>query len=414
MYTLFSGERRILLVGEEARLRSFIRVFLISILFLGILSGSYIFGFQLGIGKPEPMPETTTEDKNYTITLKEGVREYSANIQDINDIASYLQKYEEMYPRIEPHKAYITETCRYVPPINGTQIDKETLIRYIKDNLNIEHTIDVQQFYVQYKDTDAGTLKRFTDQIHNCYVRYTNGNVVRLPDLGVTYHISDNSITYNKELLRTTIRDIANSYDDVGRQQVSINGVNGAFSVSGGTWGHIANTQAEMDHIEHYFDIMTDMNMPMISGETLSNIDERIPIMKQDLSWEFPSTYIEIDKTNQHVYVVSDNIIIMESDCVTGKKKGHDTPTGIYFISEKMKDKTLTGPGYSSFVHRWMRLTNTGIGLHDATWRGRFGGQIYTTNGSHGCINLPKKFAYELYDYVYSMPKADIVVFVHV
>ena len=30
-----------------------------------------------------------------------------------------------------------------------------------------------------------------------------------------------------------------------------------------------------------------------------------------------------------------------------------------------------------------------GYGLHDATWRDEFGGTIYKTNGSHGCINLP-------------------------
>ena len=45
-----------------------------------------------------------------------------------------------------------------------------------------------------------------------------------------------------------------------------------------------------------------------------------------------------------------------------------------------------------------MRMTNSGIGLHDADWRSSFGGKIYTYNGSHGCINLPPDFAYELYD----------------
>jgi len=47
-----------------------------------------------------------------------------------------------------------------------------------------------------------------------------------------------------------------------------------------------------------------------------------------------------------------------------------------------------------------MRLTWTGIGLHDATWRSKFGGKIYTYDGSHGCINMPKASAYELYDLI--------------
>ena len=64
-------------------------------------------------------------------------------------------------------------------------------------------------------------------------------------------------------------------------------------------------------------------------------------------------------------------------------------------------------------MYRWMRLTNSGIGLHDATWRGRFGGAIYERDGSHGCINLPKTFAYELYDFVKVREPGEIVVFIH-
>ena len=38
--------------------------------------------------------------------------------------------------------------------------------------------------------------------------------------------------------------------------------------------------------------------------------------------------------------------------------------------------------------------------MHDASWRSSFGGNIYKTNGSHGCINLPPSVAQELYSYV--------------
>ena len=43
---------------------------------------------------------------------------------------------------------------------------------------------------------------------------------------------------------------------------------------------------------------------------------------------------------------------------------------------------------------------NGGIGLHDATWRGSFGGEIYRNSGSHGCINMPYEKAKELYEKV--------------
>ena len=41
---------------------------------------------------------------------------------------------------------------------------------------------------------------------------------------------------------------------------------------------------------------------------------------------------------------------------------------------------------------------NGGIGIHDATWRSKFGGDIYKYDGSHGCINLPLSFAAQVYE----------------
>ncbi|MBR6452635.1 MAG: L,D-transpeptidase, partial [Lachnospiraceae bacterium] len=47
----------------------------------------------------------------------------------------------------------------------------------------------------------------------------------------------------------------------------------------------------------------------------------------------------------------------------------------------------------------WMRFSGN-CGLHDASWRKAFGGDIYLHNGSHGCVNLPHDMAVALYDRV--------------
>lgn len=41
---------------------------------------------------------------------------------------------------------------------------------------------------------------------------------------------------------------------------------------------------------------------------------------------------------------------------------------------------------------------NGGIGIHDASWRNEFGGNIYKTNGSHGCVNAPYALASTIYN----------------
>ena len=38
-----------------------------------------------------------------------------------------------------------------------------------------------------------------------------------------------------------------------------------------------------------------------------------------------------------------------------------------------------------------------GQGLHDADWQTEFGGDVYKTKGSHGCINLPPAQAEVIY-----------------
>ena len=365
-----------------------------------------------GCEAASPAEAPVSQNKtDVTITLTEGSRsrQYRIPVESVAGklsgnraaASTALQDYISANPRIFPQKAYITSACQYVPPINGTQIDMPKLISYICDNAGTLKTVNVRDFYLEYQDPDAPALEKLYSRVQDSAVTYSDGQEVTLYDLGVVYEPSDNSVHYNKKLLHDKVRDLANSYDDAGQRTVTINGVMGRFTVSGGTWGHIADTQAEIDYMTEHFDALKP-------GE-----DSRIPIMKQDLSWNFPSTYIEVDKELQHVYLVSDNEVVMDSDCVTGRPRGHSTPEGIFFISEIKTNKTLTGPGYSSFVYRWMRLTNSGIGLHDATWRGRFGGAIYERDGSHGCINLPKAFAYELYDFVKVRAPGDIVVFVH-
>ena len=122
-------------------------------------------------------------------------------------------------------------------------------------------------------------------------------------------------------------------------------------------------------------------------------------------------TYAEVDITNQTVYMIRDKQLIFTSPCVTGRlTAGRKTPDGIYSITYKQPGKVLTGRNpdgsisYQSPVSFWMPF-NRGIGFHDATWRNKFGGEIYKRGGSHGCINMPYNKAKELYQLVYtSMP----------
>ena len=78
--------------------------------------------------------------------------------------------------------------------------------------------------------------------------------------------------------------------------------------------------------------------------------------------------------------------------------EGHATPAGVYTLNSRQKDTVLVGEDYQSPVSFWMPFIGNSIGLHDANWRSDFGGDIYKTNGSHGCINLSYSLAQNIYN----------------
>ena len=120
---------------------------------------------------------------------------------------------------------------------------------------------------------------------------------------------------------------------------------------------------------------------------------------------DYGGSYVEIDLTNQHVWVYVNGQCVVETDCVTGNpQEGNGTPQGVYSIAYKQMNTTLRGPKlpdgtyeWESPVTYWMPF-NGGIGLHDAPWRSAFGGNIYQGGGSHGCVNLPPSVAGTVYN----------------
>ena len=177
------------------------------------------------------------------------------------------------------------------------------------------------------------------------------------------------------------------SYDTIGKTWDFITPNGEKIKVKGGTYGDFFSSDKEAEYIIEKF-------------KKLESEENREPIKTQDLSDEIPKTYVAVSLSEQHMWFYKDGELILESDVVTGTKGSHDTPRGVYFISEMKDGKYLTGEDYRTWVNRWMRLTNRGHGLHDANWRGKFGSNIYTYDGSHGCVNLPKNVAYELYDLI--------------
>lgn len=108
------------------------------------------------------------------------------------------------------------------------------------------------------------------------------------------------------------------------------------------------------------------------------------------------ANHILISINEQRLWFYQNGVLQLSSNIVTGTSGVNDTPRGSFRIQGKAQSVYLRGPGYKSFVNYWMPIYGE-IGLHDATWRSSFGGSIYLTSGSHGCINLPYYIAQTIY-----------------
>ena len=149
---------------------------------------------------------------------------------------------------------------------------------------------------------------------------------------------------------------------------------------------------ASIDTNDFYNDILTALD-EHYSGE------RDVPYAESytDVANNFGGNYVEVDITNQKLYLFKHGKIVLVSNVVTGSvAAGHNTPTGVYTLQGMQRNTVLVGADYESPVSYWMPF-NGGVGFHDATWRSVFGGSIYQYDGSHGCVNMPLTNAGILY-----------------
>ncbi|MFQ9153126.1 MAG: L,D-transpeptidase [Blautia sp.] len=109
-------------------------------------------------------------------------------------------------------------------------------------------------------------------------------------------------------------------------------------------------------------------------------------------------TYVEIDYTNQRMWFYKDGQLLVDTQVVTGNtSKDMGSPLGIFALYYKETHAILKGEDYKTPVDFWMPFYG-GVGIHDAKWRDSFGGNLYQSSGSHGCINTPWANAKTIYE----------------
>ena len=176
-----------------------------------------------------------------------------------------------------------------------------------------------------------------------------------------------------------------NTYADVRKFKTSSNDT---VEIGGGDYGWIVDKPGEAEQLK------ADLK----AGKPVS----REPVYSQRAYVEgkddIGNTYVEIDYTKQHMWYYENGELVVESDVVTGNiNKNNGSPDGVFKIVYKDSPAVLKGEDYESDVTYFMPFAYN-VGIHDASWRGgKFGGEIYKSSGSHGCINAPLEVADTIY-----------------
>lgn len=214
-------------------------------------------------------------------------------------------------------------------------------------------------------------------------------------DSGRPQRDGSGSLILDEENVAAFVASLAEEYDTYGKAREFQSTRGDLVTIEGGTYGTTLDQEAEAGFL------MGALLSPEAHcGQPMEHIPayerEGVARGKNDIG----STYIEVDMTEQKLYYYAEGELKLETDIVTGNTgRRMGTPAGVNFVYSKAKNRVLRGPGYASPVKYWMPVKGN-IGIHDANWRSEFGGTIYKTNGSHGCINTPSEKMAELYDMV--------------
>lgn len=190
----------------------------------------------------------------------------------------------------------------------------------------------------------------------------------------------------------------------------------------GGRSAFVYKEYAKVDsdlHMNHemYDMVLATRKTPLIdaiSGEEIMSIPKRevaevyaqtdeyflvkcngkIGYMNKEYAQSLGDTYVIIDISSQHLKSYVDDKLVVETDIVTGQDSS-PTYCGIFAVREKKRK--VHWPEFGVTVKYWMPF-NRGEGMHDASWRKKFGGTIYHKDGSHGCVNIPPKVMPKIYE----------------
>lgn len=293
-----------------------------------------------------------------------------------------------------PEDAYVelTETgYELYPEVMGSQIDTavlETQVRAAVENLDETLDLEAQGCYVNPSvTTESEAITTLTGQLDTwlgAAITYEFGPSTRVVDkdtIAGFITLENNTASLNLEAIAAWVANMASETDTYKKSHTFASTLRGTITVSGGNYGWQIDQTTESAALQ----------ASIGAGEVISKSPaySHEALTRDGVNGDIGSTYIEVDMGAQHMWAYKNGALVVDTDVVTGNiSRNFGTPSLVACIQYKERNATLRGDNYATPVNFWMPFYGN-YGIHDATWRSEFGGEIYLTSGSHGCVNTP-------------------------
>lgn len=304
---------------------------------------------------------------------------------------------------VEPENAHISEYgengFEIIPETQGTRVNRETLSEAIKNAIiSLEPEIsleDANSYEVAEITSEDPALQEVLNElkkISGTKITYEFGEDVEVLDgskINEWLSVDENNkVNLEPDKVKEYVDYIGKTYNSFGRTRTFTTSYGDVIEVKGGDYGWWLDRSTEVKQL-------TEL---ILNGADQVKEPAYFQTAQQYGKDDIGNTYVEVNLTAQHLFFYKDGNLVVEADFVSGNlSKDYGTPTGTYPVQYKENDATLNGEDYSTPVKYWMPF-NGNIGFHDASWRSTFGGKIYLTNGSHGCINMPPAAAKVMFE----------------
>lgn len=320
----------------------------------------------------------------------------------------------------EPQDAYIKEgeaSYEIVPEVEGTKLDFDKVLETVltavdnhEESVNLEESGCYVEPGVRSDDEKLTSVVNGANKFLAAKLTYdfggddrqvvVDGSVIKewlqKGDDGLPLIGDDGLPTVVESAVKEFVRvDMAKKYDTLGKPHEFKTHAGKTVTLSNGFYGWRMNQDTTAEQMIEAIKAGEEKEMEVSYRYTAASRGAD----------DIGGTYVEVDITHQKLYCYQDGKLKVETDVVTGKPtEDRKTPSdGIWSIIYKKKDAVLGEMNdleYRSPVDFWMPF-NGNVGLHDADrWRSKYGGSIYKSNGSHGCVNMPRKAAEQVYNII--------------